>query len=159
MNRNEHYARLFRYDHWANRECLDALRKSGSDSAKVLRVIAHVLSAQKLWLERLLTQPQSMAVWPTSTLDDCSSLADKMGLAWRDYLRNLSNEGFGSMIDYRNSKGEPWSNRVEDILLHVLMHSTYHRGQIAPEMRAANLVPAYTDFIHAVRNDYIGEVA
>ena len=158
MNLNEYYTRLFRYDHWANRECVAALRKSGSEDAKVLRVIGHVLSAQKLWLERLLSQPQSMAVWPAATLEECSTLVDAMAAAWRDYLSKLSIDSFGHTIEYRNSKGEPWSSRVEDVLIHVLMHSAYHRGQIAPEMRAAGLVPAYTDFIHAVRNSYIGEV-
>ena len=59
------------------------------------------------------------------------------------------------MVEYRNSKGEAWSNRVEDILTHVLMHSAYHRGQIALEMRASGAQPAYTDFIHAVRQGFL----
>ena len=62
---------------------------------------------------------------------------------------------FNRMVEYRNSKGEAWSNRVEDILTHVLMHSAYHRGQIALEMRAAGTEPAYTDFIHAVRQGFL----
>jgi uncharacterized damage-inducible protein DinB len=36
------------------------------------------------------------------------------------------------------------------------MHSAYHRGQIAADMRAAGFEPVYTDFIHAVRQGYIG---
>jgi len=40
---------------------------------------------------------------------------------------------------------------VEDILTHVTIHSAYHRGQIASDLRAAGQAPAYTDFIHAVR--------
>ena len=32
--------------------------------------------------------------------------------------------------------------------MHVIMHSAYHRGQIAADVRAAGLTPAYTDFIH-----------
>jgi uncharacterized damage-inducible protein DinB len=58
-------------------------------------------------------------------------------------------------VEYRNSKGEPWSSRVEDMLTHVLFHSAYHRGQIALQMRAAGNEPAYTDFIHAVRNGFV----
>jgi uncharacterized damage-inducible protein DinB len=37
----------------------------------------------------------------------------------------------------------------------VLFHSAYHRGQIASQMRAAGFTPAYTDFIHAVREGFI----
>lgn len=35
------------------------------------------------------------------------------------------------------------------------MHSTYHRGQIAAAMRKAGATPAYTDFIHAVRQGFV----
>ena len=44
---------------------------------------------------------------------------------------------------------------MEDVLLHVVMHSVYHRGQIATEVRAAGHTPAYTDYIQAVRTDSI----
>jgi len=47
------------------------------------------------------------------------------------------------------------ASRVEDILTHVLFHSAYHRGQIALQMRASALEPAYTDFIHAVRQGFV----
>ena len=40
---------------------------------------------------------------------------------------------------------------MRDILTHVTMHSAYHRGQIAADVRVAGFTPAYTDFIHAVR--------
>jgi uncharacterized damage-inducible protein DinB len=35
------------------------------------------------------------------------------------------------------------------------MHSSYHRGQIAADMRAAGVTPAFTDFIHAVRQGFV----
>ena len=58
-------------------------------------------------------------------------------------------------MSYRNSKGEAWSSRKEDILMHVIMHSAYHRGQVATAMRAAGSTPAYTDFIHSVRQGFV----
>jgi uncharacterized damage-inducible protein DinB len=154
MNTND-FLRMFAYDHWANRECLRVMRESafaGSDPAKR---IAHILSAEKLWLERIRREPQSLPVWPSSTIDECEAWADEMALAWRSYLKQLSPDALSEKVEYRNSKGEPWSSRVEDVLIHVPMHSAYHRGQIALEMRAAGLEPAYTDFIHAVRQGLV----
>ncbi len=58
-------------------------------------------------------------------------------------------------ISYVNSKGESWSSQVDDVLLHVITHSAYHRGQIASDMRAAGLTPTYTDFIHAIRQEIV----
>jgi len=148
------FRRLFAYDEWANRECLRALRSSGGAGGSVGRM-AHVLAAEKLWLERLRRVPQSVAVWPGSTVEECEALTDEMAPAWREYLTSLGRDGLDDDIEYKNSKGEPWSSRVEDVLTHVLMHSAYHRGQIALEMRAAGHEPAYTDFIHAVRQGKI----
>jgi uncharacterized damage-inducible protein DinB len=121
----------------------------------VLRLLSHTLAAQKLWLERLQQIPQSVAVWPSSTIEDCATLADEMLAAWTKYLAELPAADFEKEIDYRNSKGELWSSRVGDVIPHVLMHSAYHRGQAALEMRTAGLQPAYTDFIHGVRQGFV----
>ena len=155
MDTKQHFLRNFAYDYWANRECLSALSAACPAPPKVLRLIAHTLSAQMLWLERLQRVPQSVAVWPSSTLEDCSALADEMLSAWKNYLADLPPADLEKQIDYRNSKGESWSSRVEDVLTHVLMHSAYHRGQVALEMRSAGLEPAYTDFIHGVRQGFV----
>lgn len=150
---------MFAYDDWANRECLSAMRASGSVSADTVGRMAHILSAQKLWLERILQQSQSMPVWPTATIDGCLVLADEMSTAWRNYLARVANQfapgSLDDQVEYRNSKGELWSSRVGDILMHVLFHSAYHRGQIALQMRASGVAPAYTDYIHAVRQEFV----
>ena len=155
MDNKGYFFRMFSYDHWANRECLIALSAAGKSLEKVLRLLAHSVSAQKLWLERLEHVPQSVSVWPSSTIEDCSRLTDQMSSEWKRYIDHLAPSDFDQEISYRNSKGEPWSSRVEDILIHVLMHSTYHRGQAALEMRAAGFQPAYTDFIHGVRQGWV----
>jgi uncharacterized damage-inducible protein DinB len=153
------FLRMFAYDQWANRECLAAMKDAGSVSADTIGRMAHILSAQKLWLQRILKQPQSMPVWPSSAMEDCTALADEMSSAWRNYLTQLATQlppgSLDDKVEYRNSNGEPWSNRLEDILTHVLLHSTYHRGQIALQMRASGMTPAYTDFIHAVRQGFV----
>ena len=156
MNTKKYFLRNFTYDHWANRECLSALTTANPIPPKALRFMAHTLSAQKLWLERLQRLPQSVAVWPSSTVEDCIALADAMQFAWKNYLTELPSTDLEKEIVYRNSKGESWASRVEDVLTHVLMHSAYHRGQVALEMRAAGQQPAYTDFIHGVRQGLIG---
>ena len=155
METKEYFLKMFSYDHWANREFLTVLSPPATPQPKVLRLIAHILSAQKLWLERMQAIPQSVSVWPASTIEECSVLADEMRASWEKYLGGLSPAGLTETVDYRNSKGEPWSSRVEDIITHVLMHSVYHRGQAALEMRAAGLQPAYTDFIHGVRQGFV----
>jgi uncharacterized damage-inducible protein DinB len=155
MNTREHFLRMFAYDSWANRQCLSAMQAARLVSSATVGRMAHILSAEKLWLERLRHESPSLPVWPSATIQDCLALADKMANLWRNYLTPLPPGALNGKIEYRNSKGEAWSSRVEDVLTHVLMHSAYHRGQVALEMRAAGLEPAYTDFIHAVRQGFV----
>ena len=78
-----------------------------------------------------------------------------LSFSWRDYLSDDSPDPLDRSASYKNSKGEPWTSSVRDILTHVFMHSAYHRGQIATDMRQAGHVPAYTDFIHGVRQGLV----
>lgn len=151
----KHLRRQFAYNEWANREVLANLRMSARPPGQTLRLPAHILSAERLWLERIRKQPQSLPVWPEFSADQCETQIAEMANLWREYLNGLSAKQLSESISYKNSKGEPWSSTVEDILTHVLLHSAYHRGQIASQTRAAGETPAYTDFIHAVRQGFV----
>ena len=155
MDLLEYLRRQFAYDNWANREVLVGLRVSARPPARTVQLLAHILSAERLWLERLKQQPQSLPVWPEFNLDQCESQVAKLASIWPDYFAELSPAKLAEKITYKNSKGEPWTSSVQDVLTHVVLHSAYHRGQIASQMRAGGEQPAYTDFIHAVRQGLI----
>jgi uncharacterized damage-inducible protein DinB len=151
----DHLRRQFVYDLWANRELLSAVRASRATRGRSLQLMAHILSAERLWLERLKQQPQSLPVWPELDLEECERQAAALGGLWREYLEAMPSSQLSQTISYKNSKGEPWASTVQDVLTHVVMHSAYHRGQMASHMRANGDTPAYTDFIHAVRQGLI----
>jgi uncharacterized damage-inducible protein DinB len=138
--------RLFQYDDWANREEVARLRPTNIPPA--LRLLGHIIGAEWLWITRIRKENAKMAVWPELSLEQCAAELDPLRAAFREILQTVDRE---SKIDYRNSKGESWSNSVDDILTHVAMHGTYHRGQIATVVRQGGETPAYTDYIQAVR--------
>ena len=140
--------RLFAYDDWANREEV----ASAGKSAPALRLLNHIIGAQWLWIARIRKEQPKMAVWPELTVDQLSQELDGLRDAWRDIVQNVR---ASSSVDYTNSKGEPWSSSVDDILTHVIMHGAYHRGQIATIVRQGGETPAYTDYIHAVRTNRV----
>jgi uncharacterized damage-inducible protein DinB len=146
--------RLLRYDIWANSETLDSLRQ-GSPPAKSLRWMAHIVAAEHLWLARLRQKPAPLPVWPDLTINQCASYLAQLSQSWPEYLAEIAAGGVTRTVSYTNSKCEEWGSAVEDILTHVPIHSAYHRGQIASDMRAAGKNPAYTDFIHAVRQGFV----
>jgi uncharacterized damage-inducible protein DinB len=142
--------RLLRYDAWANREAL-----ASAAPPRALTLMAHVLGTEWLWLSRARRQPPPVAVWPAWTGAECTLQAEALPAAWDEYLNGLGDDGLRQSVPYVNSKGETWSSTVEDMLLHTLLHSAYHRGQVAAEVRASGGEPAYTDFIHAVRQGLV----
>jgi uncharacterized damage-inducible protein DinB len=151
MDMTEHLQRLFNYDAWANAEVVASLERMQTAPPRCITLLSHILSAEKLWLERLLGQEQTLPVWPELTLPQCKLEAAELPLLYRRYVASSDEASLSQSISYKNSKGEIWTSTREDILLHVIMHSAYHRGQIAAEVRASGFAPAYTDFIHAVR--------
>jgi uncharacterized damage-inducible protein DinB len=155
MDPVDHLKRLFAYDAWANLEVLTSLRAIETPPPRSVGFMAHILSAQKLWWERLTGRQQTLPVWPALTLQQCEMQAGELPTIWRDYLKEINQAGLSNSVTYKNTQGENWSSKVEDILQHVIMHSVYHRGQIATDMRAAGFTPAYTDFIHAIRQKHI----
>jgi uncharacterized damage-inducible protein DinB len=153
VNVADYLRRQFFYDGWANREVLKAIRAAGDEDERSLQLMAHILAAGRVWLERLKEVPQSVPVWPQSDLAGCETEAKTLESEWLEYMNTVAD--LSQTVTYKNTKGEEWSSSIGDVLTHVLMHSAYHRGQIASHMREQGQTPAYTDFIHAVRQRHI----
>lgn len=155
VNLADYLRREFAYDEWANREVLNAIRTGGGTDERSLQLMSHILAAEQVWLDRLKQQPQSVPVWPKPDLAQCEAQAAELGSKWLEFLDLITAGDVSQSISYKNSKGEAWTSTIVDILTHVVMHSAYHRGQIASQMRASGKTPAYTDFIHGVRQGLV----
>lgn len=155
MESLQHYRRLLQYDAWANREVLTNLQNGAALPPRALKFFAHIIAAEILWLERIKGGRPSIAVWPELTLPQCEAQLAAITQLWQDYLANLTPAELAQPVAYTNTKGETFRTPLEDILMHVVMHAAYHRGQIATEVRANGVTPAYTDFIHAARSGFL----
>ena len=147
--------RLFSYDAWANREVLAAFGITAAPAPRSLKLLAHILSAERAWLERLRFEKQTYPIWPDFSLEKCKLETDEMPRLWENYCSTLNEYALSASVNYKNIKGESFTSRTDDVLMHVILHSAYHRGQIAADIRAAGFTPAYTDFIHAVRQKFV----
>jgi uncharacterized damage-inducible protein DinB len=154
MEMLEHYRKLARYNEWANLEVITFFRGMSAPPDGSLRLMAHIVGAEHVWLARLLRKEPPIPVWPELAVEVCEGQVKELARSWKSYLAG-SPELLEQTVAYRNSKGESWATRVHDILTHVFLHSAYHRGQIAADMRRAGNAPAYTDFIHGVRQGLV----
>jgi len=139
------------YDHnwWAHDAIVAELRRAAPDR-ETLRLLAHIVAAEHLWLSRIDEAKPRVAVWPALTLDEIAALEAENRTRFRALLARPDDTRL-RRVRYRNSAGNDFENDVESILTHVAMHGHYHRGQIARAMRAAGREPVYTDYIGFVR--------
>jgi uncharacterized damage-inducible protein DinB len=151
----EHLRRLFAYDGWANGETLRSLERAADPPASAVRRMGHVVGTEWLWLSRLREERSPLAVWPELSIAGCGGELDRLAAAWRKDLSRMSESSLSRRVSYVNSKGEIWKSEAGDILTHAVMHSAYHRGQIASDLRGAGFEPASTDYIHAVRQHFV----
>jgi len=153
MDLLEHLRQLASFDEWANREVLASFRKDGPATASSLSLMAHIVAAEHLWLARIERRESPLPVWPELSLAKCEEQATAIANLWRKFLS--AGAPLDQLVAYQNSKGEAYQSLVRDILTHVFIHSAYHRGQIAADTRQAGHTPAYTDFIHGVRQGLV----
>jgi uncharacterized damage-inducible protein DinB len=146
--------RLFAYNRWANRETLASLRVAPPPT-RGLTLMGHIVAAETLWHARLTGARAPLAVWPDLALGQVETWLGDLDGRWARYLELVVPGRLGERVAYTNTKGEAFGSTVEDVLTHVVMHSAYHRGQIAADVRASGHEPAYTDFIHATRTGRI----
>jgi len=148
MDNTEMLLRLFEFDRWANEETLRSLETMKNPPERAVALIAHIAATQRVWLERALTVPQSVGVWPHWSLPET---ANELPAVLGEWTRLIATDDLSRDFAYTNTKGQQFWNRLSDVTLHVAFHGVYHRGQIAALVRQHGGEPAYTDFIHAVR--------
>ena len=150
MNKSE-WLLLFEYDYWANTEALKSIANAPSNRAAQL--FSHVVEAKKLWYDRIYSKNSLASVWNAWTLEESERQINLFHDLWVKFISQLNASTSGEVIHYRNTKGIDYESTVEEILMHVIQHSGYHRGQIALEIRKAGGEPAYTDYIQYCRSD------
>jgi uncharacterized damage-inducible protein DinB len=142
---------LMRHMAWANELVLAGLTdRAGSDAAG-LEQFAHILAAEHVWLTRITGTPARYAVWPSLSLDECARLAAENHAGFHALVDASTQEDLERAITYTNSAGRTFSNRMIDILVHVAMHGSYHRGMVSLIVRRGGGTPVPSDFIAFIR--------
>lgn len=145
-------SRLYGHMRWADTQAREALRDApGALVERALELYGHVLGAEHIWLARLRQEEATVAVWPRLSVSEAGRLADELHAGFEVFLAALGPGGLDRDVTYTNSAGQEFTSCVEDILVHVAMHGSYHRGQVALLIRDGGGTPAPTDYIAYVR--------
>jgi uncharacterized damage-inducible protein DinB len=148
---NDMLARLMAHMRWADNQFADALEND--PPAEAVRLFAHVASVEHLWYARIRGEPHQHAVWPSLDVAQSRQLAAQHADLFDRLVAESDDDALARLVSYRNSAGRDYRSPVGEIITHVAMHGSHHRGQIARVLRAAGREPPYTDYIQFSRRD------
>lgn len=159
-----HYMQqLVKYNVWANTKVAEILRTLTTDElqleiissfSSIQKTVLHIWDAEFIWLNRIngipITTFPSKANSKNSAIDafvNCS-------IDWQVLMENKSDAYFDELCSYTNLQQKVFSNRIGEIVIHCMNHSTYHRGQLITMFRqlGKEQLPS-TDFITFLREN------
>lgn len=150
------------YNAWATARLLNAAtalthdelsRDFGTADKSVLGTLVHLYRSERTWLERLRYDTPKTP-WRLDEDEDWAVLVEKWPKLHDDWLhwsRTLSDGDPDRTVEYTDLKGNPWKQPLWPIVLHVVNHSTHHRGQVSGFLRALGKTPPPLDLIAFVR--------
>jgi uncharacterized damage-inducible protein DinB len=140
---------------WADALTLEVLRAmpvAAPETERSVTIYAHLAASAHVWLARLEGLAPTHPVWPALDLEQAAALSRETSTALRAFAEELDAADLARVVSYRTSAGHSYENTVGDILTHVALHGSYHRGQLALLARQGGGTPAATDFIVFARN-------
>ena len=162
MNLRE-IAALLEYDTWATNRTLGAvssvptsryLEDLGSSHGGIHTTLLHIYSSDMIWYRRWTGAPAA-AHLGRSEIPDLSSLGARWSTFQIDlhgFLDGLDDAKLVAQLSYRDLKGNPHSEPLFEQMLHLVNHSSYHRGQVVTMMRQVGVPPTGTDLIAFYRS-------
>lgn len=150
---------LILYMLWADRQTLQAVRPvkpedltrdAGISFKSILGTLAHMLGAQQVWLSRFSGNPLTRV----PNLDDFPDLMswitawEEMAAGLEAFLAGLTDEQLAADLTWSNTRGDTFTRPLWQPLLHMVNHTTYHRGQIVSLLRQMGYTAPSTDLIY-----------
>lgn len=147
MKIKEHLKDLLEYSHHYNVKLIEKFNDGDLHLAvpeEAIRLLSHILNAQKIWNLRMENSEKTQDVWQVYGKEEMLDIENENFERTLDLLEKLE---LDSELSYSATNGEAYVNKLMDIIFHLVNHSTYHRGQIAAVLRKAGLEPVASDFI------------
>jgi len=151
---------LFDHNYWARDRQLQAcagltgdqfLRPLGNSYPSLRDTLTHLLAVEWLWLERWRGRAPRTLLAPEDlpTLAALSQRWRTVEREMREYLAGLSEEALERPATYVNTRGQTWTYTLWRMILHLLQHQSYHRGQVTALLRQLGVQPPKVDFLDA----------
>ena len=154
------YTQLIETKRWADRGLYDVVshnfeRLSSEEGSIMLRILDHIHTVDRIFQHHLqglphtFQAPRSQTMPPLEALAQCAREVDDW---YSSYVRDLASGDFAQPIDFVFTSGKRARMQRGEIILHVCMHGTYHRGNAGAVLQLKGITPsrdAITDYLEA----------
>ena len=155
------YSKLVAIKRWADRGLYDAVsqnidRLSREEGSIMLRILDHMHVVDTIFQHHLQGEPHMFQAPRSETMPELQTLASnakKVDDWYASYVAGLTESDFEQPIDFVFTSGKPARMRRGEIILHVCLHGTYHRGNAGAVLQLKGVTPsrdAITDFLEDV---------
>lgn len=147
-----------KYNYWARDRQLRAcaalteeqfLRRIGGSFPSVRETFAHMVAVEWIWLKRW--RGQSPRALPSAEeFPTLAAVTERWGTVehdMREYLASLDEATLERPLTCVSTRGEEWTYPLWRMILHLLNHQSYHRGQITTLLRMLGVQPPRIDFL------------
>jgi uncharacterized damage-inducible protein DinB len=146
---------LLEYHRWATEKVLQNVaalsaekytKDTGSSFASIRDTLVHAYAADRTWLGRI--QAQSPDLPNAQDYPTVASLREvwlEVLSTWPSVVQTLNNPE--QIIFYTALNGAAYTNKLSDIIRHVVNHGAYHRGQVTTMLRQLGEKAVTTDLI------------
>lgn len=152
------YMQLIEVKCWADRGLCGAIgnnagRLSAEDMAILIRILDHFHVVDRIFQHHLLGRAHGFGAARSDAPPAFDELVENIEILdgwYRSYVGSLSPVDFDEYVDFTFTSGKPARMRRGDILLHVCLHGTYHRGNAGAVLQLQGLTPsrdAITDYL------------
>ena len=152
------YAQLIQVKRWADLGLYEAIGKNlerltNEDTCIMLRILDHIHAVDRIFQHHLCGLPHTFNAARSETLPTLETLAASAREVddwYAAYVTGLGESDLEEPIDFVFTSGKPARMKRGEILLHVCMHGTYHRGNAGAVLQLRGLTPSrdsVTDFL------------
>ncbi|MDP3746582.1 MAG: DinB family protein [Phenylobacterium sp.] len=152
------YAQLIDIKRWADRGLYDAVsqnldRLTDEETSIMLRILDHIHVVDRIFQHHLLGTTHAFQAARSEEMPEFQALADsarEIDDWYATYVAGLAANDFEQPLDFVFTSGKPARMRRGEIVLHVCLHGTYHRGNAGAVLQLKGLAPSrdsITDFL------------
>jgi uncharacterized damage-inducible protein DinB len=139
-------ALLIKLDGWADAH--------PNEHLACLRLLNHALLVDQVFKAHLTNASPTVATVSAPeqpTLEALRAEVAAMDRWYEDYVANLPAASLDEVVAFTFTDGDRGSMTRDEILHHVVLHSTYHRGNVGQILRSLGMAPSrdtLTSFLH-----------